>query len=887
MIGEVPRWRGVDGAGDRCGQAAVGEKTAGRKQRGEGTPMAVVAGRWWRTAGLVAGVVLVVGAILAPHLGLGKGDQFILHRLIRLSRTGMAWLGSLVLVVSLLWGPILVFSRHLGAGLCAWGRWLRRRFVAALRGVRGGLGAALRWSWRGLRSLTQAVMVAYRDDLAASPSPLPSAGRIAVTFTAQALLLGVVTGVIYWLIRHDILAYLDGNLLLTLSENQGAFSSGGAALSLNPLQGLGDIWLLNLSLLPEFVTTRLGLTGDWIKVAVLCASSIEAFALAATISWWIRPSLTQSVAAGWLMVIVFYPIFYPTLAFFVFADVPFIINYFLLPLFIIPMWAAIGKGKWYLNIVLSALIIAAFWLNFLMIGMFTIYNFPYIAIFGSVFLMAGRRNPGELRAKLTAIAVIFLVLLTSGYFSLLYATAADTTFMFFGDDRTDHLLKEGSLLLDLSHPVGAWFVGIALAGAVFQLWSRGARVRLTAQALLVLVGALISGTVLWTQIPWSGPRPIYFEYVLWAIYPAFFIFLVGPGVSAVWRLLGLGSRRLAPVGWVVVPLAATFAFHGPVAWRYGLDAKRLDTFPPERSVLIDELQKGVALSVGGPFHGRVANLIGRFYPVEAEARTAFWYHNRGLVVTLNNDHRSLGLWYYNIPTLYEINNYIRPMLHFVIRRYLADKDEKQEHGGMTITVPNLRILKLLGVSYLLTDRPQPEAGSERVREMAVPPVPELYREGFALNGGILAVDRILHPYLGLSPTEITVAASGVEALEWLGDEGNDLEKRAVVTEPFPGTAALVPAQAITTTIVRDGIRVQAESPGRSLVVVPFQHSHCWETTSAPGTAAPQVVRANLLLTGLLFSGKLDTTLHFRLGPFHGGGCRLEDLRDSRRLIAPP
>jgi len=39
----------------------------------------------------------------------------------------------------------------------------------------------------------------------------------------------------------------------------------------------------------------------------------------------------------------------------------------------------------------------------------------------------------------------------------------------------------------------------------------------------------------------------------------------------------------------------------------------------------------------------------------------------------------------------------------------------------------------------------------------------------------------------------------------------------------------------------------------------------------------------LLLTGVLFKGRLDTRITFNTGPFHDTGCRLEDLADNMAI----
>jgi len=46
---------------------------------------------------------------------------------------------------------------------------------------------------------------------------------------------------------------------------------------------------------------------------------------------------------------------------------------------------------------------------------------------------------------------------------------------------------------------------------------------------------------------------------------------------------------------------------------------------------------------------------------------------------------------------------------------------------------------------------------------------------------------------------------------------------------------------------------------------------------------PRLIRANLPQTGVLFAGRLDTTIGYFAGPLDGAGCHLDDLSDMRRL----
>jgi len=79
-------------------------------------------------------------------------------------------------------------------------------------------------------------------------------------------------------------------------------------------------------------------------------------------------------------------------------------------------------------------------------------------------------------------------------------------------------------------------------------------------------------------------------------------------------------------------------------------------------------------------------------------------------------------------------------------------------------------------------------------------------------------------------------------------------------------------------LIRGGLHVAGHSDGTSLVVLPQQFSHCLSARDH----RVRLVRANLMLTGVVFSGSLDTDIVFDYGVF-APRCRFGDLSDIKRL----
>jgi hypothetical protein len=89
--------------------------------------------------------------------------------------------------------------------------------------------------------------------------------------------------------------------------------------------------------------------------------------------------------------------------------------------------------------------------------------------------------------------------------------------------------------------------------------------------------------------------------------------------------------------------------------------------------------------------------------------------------------------------------------------------------------------------------------------------------------------------------------------------------------------ALVPPGRSALTVERGGYRIEADSPGTSLLVLPVEYSHCLRAGNPP-----RLMRANLAMAAILFSGRVEGTLMFRYGPL-SSRCRIEDWRDANTL----
>ena len=390
-----------------------------------------------------------------------------------------------------------------------------------------------------------------------------------------------------------------------------------------------------------------------------------------------------------------------------------------------------------------------------------------------------------------------------------------------------------------------------------------------------LVFVLVNlGLILLVNEEWKGPRVAYIDIFA---YPFYCVFAADAVVTA------LRSVKL-PIG----------AFHRPKPSGYScalrITVARADRLPAStarptagtKSQSLHLAPIGNAdnkipgrenrIQPSSPFRGRVASVAGSDFEPQWTSAPFITQHNYdGMNLFFSgNDHRMYGFWYYGIPTLFESNQFSSPFFHLVNARMLNAPGARDLRSYETQSIVNDRIMALLGVRYLLSDKLLPARVpvlSYRLvegRDLYVYSVPDTNLAGYAV-------------------TELRHAASGRQAIGLLADPALDPRTTAVLTtsDDLP---ALVPVTRSDLVVERGGYRVNADSPGTSLLVLPIEYSHCLRADPDH-----QSCRHDHACFGpiwpwpaILFTAHIEGTLLLRYGPL-SSACRMEDWRDADAL----
>jgi len=700
----------------------------------------------------------------------------------------------------------------------------------------------------------------------------------------------VVLGIVAFRHNQATLLYgLDGNEMMTLAKQQFVWHANWLGFGNNVFQSLGNIWLpINMKLVPGYAFSLAVNGGDIDPVLSYLVFSIEVFLAAYFVSLWLGFGEVAATFSGWTVALLSMPyVGYPKI-YSIFGIAPHLVIMLLIVPMTLMLYSLVGRVT-PLRSAVCLLGIAGLML-YLAISqpIFMVLVVPVVLVF-SMAIVLGVGSRHEKYWKLGGGVLVLAVLAASGMLQYLYGLLSYTAAAVFKDEflNVHQVWFEVSILFqgEASGISGPLLYAGALGGALACAWAGRGLQKHIAIGLLIMMGVLMAfGAAVVSVDFWRGPAPLYFEILLWPFYAVYAVSLV----AALLRMLGA----------MVWPRVGAFLAHRPGWWNVMLADSRIHvmafvivsvpvvlllwvrdgvvpldrmyhTYPPLSPPLVTLLRDEIALKPGDPFRGRVATLTGQLLQKSGVSWSDLHTGDIELTKRFGNDHRTVGLWYYDIPTLFEYNQFMTPPYYLVTRTFLTNDGDRQMRNIMALRRPDLRLLRTLGVRFVIADAPVP--GARLRAHVDDDGKPALY---------LYELDKVnLGSY---SPTHVARVSSAREALALMAREDFDAAKSVVTDEGLP--AGLVPATSSLVSVEKSGLRLTATSHGTSVLVLPFEFSHCLEITPVEqGTVPPRLFRANLLQAGVVFTGQLEATVQFFTGPFHNAGCRIEDARDIARL----
>jgi hypothetical protein len=557
--------------------------------------------------------------------------------------------------------------------------------------------------------------------------------------------------------------------------------------------------------------------------------------------------------------------------------------------------------------VMTAVLFAVLFYSVLADPLWAIFNgitwaVPFaIVVFGSL-------RPRRILIRCAALACCFAIFLGSGILDYLYTLSQYTARVQFADtlDRVRGIELVSALSFSVYMKT---FYLACVVGWVLGLLTLRGRPRLLVVAAAASGGLFVIYCMIYLLVlnaKWLPPIPLYVEHSL-------FVLFLTAAVAGYWGVL----RKLAL--WAV-RASVLITERARTLWkqasRQSARPHLLQQCPPEAPLQIRFMQTSPHVRLAAMVMGLIlvavlpastanfamngahafANLYSRPLPDEPElvallvdntglavgkpfrgASGGFWTHWTATTDQILENHSlEINLWLRGVPTVDEYSQLVTPQLLYYVYRVLGQNVLRELNAFRPLST-NWKGMQLFGLRYLMGSSPLESYVHEfplvtlPYRPYTPPSMPE------TKPPSTWYIYELPRPNLGdYSPTEVVTAQTGDKITAVIAARDFDFTRQAVVSEPI--NESLVPAHNMQVSIIRNGIHVSGKSDGTSLVVLPYQFSNCLR----PSNRQVRLVRTNLMMAGLLFSGDLDTDIVFDYGLF-SPACRRADIADTRQL----
>lgn len=289
-------------------------------------------------------------------------------------------------------------------------------------------------------------------------------------------------------------------------------------------------------------------------------------------------------------------------------------------------------------------------------------------------------------------------------------------------------------------------------------------------------------------------------------------------------------------------------------------------YPPALSPSVEILTRELAISPGSQFRGKLMTLVGTqsdspLYLTDFDAIVDDRYRQY-----LGNDHY-IDVLPYNIPILNPYGYLPSPETFAFDRVFFGREAEQFGRAWFLLTQFNLKMARLMGVRVVATDA------------MTIPGGKLIYDT--KAGDTDLRLFRIDDTNLGqYSPTHLIRAVTATEAIAQMKSESFNPRLNAIVEKEI--VSDLQPATLISLTVdVGPSLKVRAKSKGWSLLILPFEFSHCLRLNGSKENG--ELIPVNLQQIGLLFENAIDAQITRDFGFFEASYCREADKKRADKL----
>jgi hypothetical protein len=646
--------------------------------------------------------------------------------------------------------------------------------------------------------------------------------------------------------------------------------------NLNPLQGMGsqmmpmNVWVnpayWPFALFDKELATEISGVVALVCYAVACYVMARCFDL---------PRL-PSILAAQLSIMLFGPAVLALSLFVVFSSIPGLAVVYAPHMLAFGLLARLSPDRRRILLIAGSLLALLFYSLYCDPLWTMVSGLAWVVPFGVVIFTPLRRDTIIIRCAVLGICVAVLFL--SGALEYVYSLSQYTARVQFPDLLGRPRLSVFASAIFHSKFAG-YFYWACVPGWALGIWLlRGRSWTLTLAAAVSAVSlSAYAAAYLYLAGDWWLPLPIYIEHALFALFWT-------AAIAGYWG--GLEALITHARQWIH---EADLAEPGASRWR-----GRLQSLSPQQSAAVTSITVMLVVSV-----------VLAVSIVKARKYSNFWYESwsnepelreyLGSKISLKLDPRFRGsaffytfgydelltmnnLWVDAVPTINEYSQLVTPQAIYFIQQLF----KRNVSGDLNWFRPWIntgdgsfhllfRTFRALGVRYIGGYEPLRIPGMEDSRSVSFP------RRQPGNPPGLWVIHEIPDVNLGnYSPTEITTGRSAAEIVAALSGATFDFARQVVLSVEVHDR--LVPAREMKLSVIRGGLHVSGYSDGISLVVLPQQYSNCLRAHDG----RVRLMRANLIMTGVMFSGALDTDISFDYGIF-SPGCRRTDLADMKQL----
>ena len=431
-----------------------------------------------------------------------------------------------------------------------------------------------------------------------------------------------------------------------------------------------------------------------------------------------------------------------------------------------------------------------------------------------------------------------------------------------------------------------WFEFAVLAGAVFLLFAASGVKRRYGAVIIFLLASIHFYALLSVQQILGRLHTLSTPYLMWALFPLAPPAAIAAGSAVAGWLIG---RRAAISAWMPAVASCLIAVVALFAWvqyivpnlprlpgRGPLGLAPIAQIAAKKGPIVDYLQRHIGLKPGGEFRGYASTFLGApdglvrkltgtpnermTYDAYVAARDIMFNH-------FGNSFQMMDLWNSDIPTVEEYGQWVSKQMYYFNRDLLAQPQDQVDPLQASILLYRFRplLLRALGVRFVIADGTLTD------------PSIKLVMTETGSGGATVNLYEIKDANLGqYSPTQVAWAGNYSAAVTALRDQ-SDFENRVVLSF---GRRDLVRASRSRLVATSDGYQLTASAPGRALLLLPVQFSHCWEVAveNSSDPVPPRLFRANIVQTAVLFQNSVDAKLRFDFEPWKAS-CRFQDARD--------